>query len=440
VQPITALRQAVMVRCGEGPLVLWSAAYFFMLLGGYYLLRPVRETMGIARGHDNLPWLMTGTLAAMLLVSPLFALLVSRLPRRRFIPITYRFFAANLVVFWVLLTVLPEDERVWLGYAFYIWLSVYNLFAVSIFWSIMSDLFTSEQGKRLFGLIGVGGTLGAICGAVLVRVLGGEAGLLGMELSIGPAGLMLLGVVPIELAVRCIGRLRGHAAMGAISQREPGPGAMEGLRLVARSPYLLMILVYVLLFAVLSTFLYLEQGRIIQETAASERERIDAFARIDMWANILTISLQLLLTGRIMSRLGVGVALGLLPLLSVAGFAWLLAAPSLGALVVFQVLRRGVNHAISRPAREVLYTVVSPDARYKSKSFIDTFVYRTGDMAGAWSPALLARVGVPVALAALPVAALSLGLGAALGVMHGRAARARSETAAAHPPRPELQR
>jgi ATP:ADP antiporter, AAA family len=422
VQPVAAIKKLFLVRDGEWRALLWSAGYFFLLLCGFFILRPVRETMGIARGFEVLPWLMTGTLLAMLVANPVFAALISRLPRRRFIPITYRFFAANLLVFWALLWLSPEGSRVWLGYAFYIWLSVYNLFAVSIFWAVMSDIFSSEQSKRLFGLIGIGGTSGAICGALAVTVLAGGLSVGSLGIAIHMEHLLLAGVVFIEGAVRCVKQLTRLAGMESTGRRDPGPGALEGLRLVARSPYLLLICAYTLLFTVLSTYLYLEQGRIIAAAAPSSAERAAIFARIDLLANALTLCVQVFLTGRVLSRLGVAAALGLLPLVSAVGFAWLWAAPSLGVLIAFQILRRGLHHGISRPAREVLYTVVTPDARYKSKSFIDTFIYRAGDMAGAWSPALLARCGVPVALVALPLAGTALVIGVLLGRMQSAAA------------------
>jgi ATP:ADP antiporter, AAA family len=344
------------------------------------------------------------------------------MPRRRFIPVTYQFFAANLLIFAVLLWASAGTPLVeWLGYAFYVWLSVYNLFAVSIFWAVMSDIFSREQGKRLFGLIGVGGTLGALCGSAVVKQVSGPADQGGIVLD--AHHLMLISVGFIQAAVFCIARLATLPGMSSASpQREPGPGVLEGLRLLVRSRYLLMIAVYMVLFTTLSTYLYLEQGRIVAESAATAEERRRVFASIEFWGQSLTICTQLFLTGAILSRLGVTVALAILPIVSLAGFAWLLHSPTLTTLVVFQVLRRGLHHAIDRPAREVLYTIVTPDARYKSKSFIDTFVYRAGDMGGAWTPLLLRQAGIPVALAGAGIAAAWLGAGLLLGRLHAIAA------------------
>lgn len=412
----SALRRVVLLRSGETAPAIASGAYFFCLLAGYYLMRPVREAMGIERGWDDLPWLMTGTLAAMALANPLFAAVVARFPRKVFIPATYRFFALNILLFFVLLVAVPEGRRLYLGYAFYIWLSVYNLFVVAVFWGFMADLFTLEQGRRLFGFIGIGGTLGAIAGAAAASVL--------VE-AIGQAPLLLLAAVFLEIATRIVTWLaRGsrHSAARP-GPREPGPGALKGLGLIARSPYLLLICVFMLLFAVLSTFLYMEQGRIIASALSDRAARTALFARIDLVVNLLTLITQVFLTGRLIRWLGVTGTLSILPVVTIGGFAALAATPTLAVLVAFQTLRRGLNYGVTRPTREVLYTILGPDEKYKSKSFIDTFVYRTGDLVGAWIPAWLAAAGFAVSWIAVPVAAAWLASALVLGRLHARSTR-----------------
>jgi len=447
----TLLPRLVLVKPGEWRALLLAAAYFFFLLSSYYLLRPFREAVGIDRGTDDLPWLMTGTLLAMLAANPLYSALVSRLPRRRFIPFVYRFFALNMLAFYALFQLLPEASRTNLGYAFYIWLSVFNLFVVSVFWSFCADTFNTEQGKRVFGFIGVGGTLGAICGAAVTsHLVKGIALPSGFDVKVDPPTLLLIAVVPLECAVQCvrliwapetptIGRqpLRGQAASTPPSSAiaspsparnpEPGPGAFAGLALIARSPYLLLIALYILLFSLTSTLLYLQQAGIISQQFPDRAARTAAFASLDLWTNIITLTCQVFLTGRIISLLGVGRTLALLPLITIVGFICLAANPGFQVLFTFQVLRRAVHYAVDRPAREVLFTVVGPDEKYKSKSFIDTFIYRTGDMTGAWTPRLLksaaASLGwaaIPISTIALPVAALWLGAGLLLGRMHGK--------------------
>ena len=428
------LGRLALVRAGEGRALLWSASYFFCLLFAYYLLRPMRDAMGI-RGDDldELPWLWTGTTVAMLAASPVFAALVARLPRRRFIPIVYRFFAVNLVVLFALFRWLPREHQLALGYAFYIWLSVFNLFAVSVFWGFMADAWTTEQGRRLFGAIGVGGTLGAICGSSIPAHLADR---------IGPALLLLLAAGMLELAVQCVRRLYRLASArlneptpplqtcaqchydltglrpaddgtvvcpecGQLGQvrtprsREPGPSPWAGLVLIARSTYLQQMVLYMLLFTVTTTFLYFTQAGIIQKNYPDEAQRIATFAKIDQATSLLTLVTQLFGTGRLLTRFGVGMGLALLPALTLAGFALLAARESVAVLVGFLVLRRAMHYAVDRPTREVLYTVLGPDAKYKSKSFIDTFIYRGGDLAGAW----LTKLGASVVMLAIPAAA-----------------------------------
>jgi AAA family ATP:ADP antiporter len=384
-----------MLEPGEGPAVAWAFAYFFFVVLSFYLLRPIREAFGIARGADSLPALMTGTLGVMLLANPAFAALISRLPRRRFIPRAHRFFALNLVVFFTLFRWLP-GHATGLGYAFFIWLSVFNLSVVSLFWGLMSDLFREEQGKRLFGFLAIGGTLGAIAGATLTGWL------VGPRVSLAPAFILLVSAAALEGAARCMGALATRFQLGdqAGAAREPGPGALEGLRALAKSRYLQMICGYILLYTLTATLLYLAQGAIVARTFTGNARTV-AFARIDLWVNVLTLASQLFLTSRLLTRFGVGVILCALPVLTALGFGALALWPVFGTLMVFQVLRRGLHYGVDRPAREVLYIPLTADERYKSKPFIDTFVYRFGDLLGAWLPALLGAVAVPVFAASL---------------------------------------
>jgi AAA family ATP:ADP antiporter len=397
--------------------MLWSAGYFFFLLLGYYLLRPVRDEFAIRGDLENLPWLWTGTTLVMLAATPVFAFVVSRLPRRLFIPWTYRFFGANLAVFWALLIAIPESSHQAVGYVFYVWLSVFNLFAVSVFWGFMADMFTHEQGKRLFGMIAIGGTLGAVCGSAVPSLLAAE---------IGTPNLLLLSIVSIELAVQCVRQLvrhfglsgpgRGHPAVRAAG--EPGRGVLTGIVLIARSRYLLLMGAYMLLFAVTSTFLFVEQARIIKETVADSAARTAVLARIDLAVNILTLLTQLFLTARVVTRAGVAVALAILPILTIAGFSVLAVVPMLWAVMVFQIARRSLHYAIDRPTREVLYTILGPEEKYKSKSFIDTFVYRGADLLGIWGTLLPKAVGVSGAAMAGAIAAGWLAVAWLLGRRH----------------------
>ena len=424
--PARLLRRLVLLDEGEAPALLWSTAYFFLLLFGFYLVRPVREAIGIARGADKLPWLMTGTLVAMALANPAFAALVSRLPRRRFIPAAYRFFALNMLAFFLAFHFLPQRGGPALGYAFYIWLSVFNLFVVSVFWGLMSDLWKEGQGQRLFGFIATGGTLGAIAGAALTGALTKGFALGGLRIKVDPLSLLLLSMLTLELAVQCVKRLAAIFHLGNVAHgvREPGPGPLEGLRLIATSRYLQLICAYMLLFTITSTFLYLQQGSIVAQAFRSTAERTAAFARIDLWVNVLTLVTQVFLTGRLITGLGISAVLAILPVLTLAGFGALWLWPTFAVMALFQVLRRGLHYAVDRPARELLYIPLGPEERYKAKPFVDTFIYRSGDLLGAWAPALLATVALPLGLAAVGCSGLwiggSLALGRRVGVMTGR--------------------
>ncbi len=436
------VRHLVDLRPGEAAPVFWSCLYFFSLLAAYYIIRPLRDEMAVEGGVQNLPWLFTGTLAAMLLVNPLFGGLVARLPRRRFISLTYRFFAANTVAFLLALWLLPE-RGVWVGRVFYVWTSVFNLFVVSIFWSFMVDLFTTRPAARLFGLIAAGGTAGGIAGSGLTAIL---------AQVVPPLWLLPLVVGFLEIALYCVRRLgRLEAELRAATSGEPGEAArastrlghvrggaaageaiiggspLAGIRQAFQSSYLFGISVFMVLFTVTATFLYFQQAELVAAAYQDRAARTAFFARIDLAVNVLTLLIQVFLTGRVVRRLGVTLTLTLLPALSLAGFLWLGLQPTLSLMVVIQVLRRAGNFAVAHPAREILYTVLPREEKYKAKAFIDTFVYRAGDQIGAWSYAALGGMGLTlsgVSLVGVPLSGLWLLVAAWLGIRHRRLASA----------------
>jgi AAA family ATP:ADP antiporter len=431
------LLSLVDVRPGETVPVFWACLYFFSLLAAYYIIRPLRDEMAVEGGVQNLPWLFTGTLVAMLLVNPLFGGLVAKLPRRRFISLTYRFFAANTLVFLAALWLLPE-HGVWIGRVFYVWTSVFNLFVVSIFWSFMVDLFTTRPAARLFGLIAAGGTAGGIFGSGLTAVLAQK---------VPPVWLLPGVVIFLEVALYCVRRLgrlepelrtltagdqdgpggrpaESKAPSGALSRPGEaviGGSPLAGIRQAFQSPYLLGISVFMLLFTVTATFLYFQQAEMVAAAYQDRAARTAFFARIDLAVNVLTMLIQVFLTGRLVRWLGVTLTLALLPAVSVAGFLWLGLQPTLALMVVMQVVRRAGNFAVAHPARELLYTVLPREQKYKAKAFIDTFVYRAGDQLGAWSYAALGAWGLTlsgVSLAAVPLSALWLLVAVWLGIRH----------------------
>lgn len=429
---LNALRRIVLIKPGEGPILAWATAYFFLLLMSYYLLRPMREALGIAKGADKLPWLLTGTLLAMLVANPLYAAIAARLPRRRIIPITYRFFGLCMLLFWLAFRMVPKGGSLGLGYGFFVWLSVFNLFVVSVFWGLLDDLFDEDMGKRLFGLITVGGTLGAIAGSSLTGALSKGVMVMGTRLAFDAGSQLLLSAALLEASVQCMQQLARRFGMPteAGGSREPGPGLLEGLRLVLTSRYLLVICANMLLFTITSTMLYLQQGQIVERSFAGQAARTAAFATLDFWTNVITLATQLFLSGRIITWLGLRPVLCLLPILTLAGFGVLSFWPSFGVLAVFMVARRGLNYAVDRPAKEILYIPLGPAEKYKSKPFIDTFVYRAGDLLGVWTPTVLAVVAVPLSAVALAVSGVWLAAGATLGTLWSRRSKAEAPKAA----------
>ncbi len=405
---VRAIQRVVDVREEEATALAWSCAYFFFALSSYYIIRPVRDAMGTAGGTRNLQWLFLGTMTAMLLVHPPFGALVAKLPRRKFVAYANRFFVSNLAIFYLLLRVLPETRLVWVGRAFFIWAAVYNLFVISVFWSVMADSWSTPQGKRLFGFIGVGGTLGGIVGSLITTVLAQE---------VGVYNLLLISALLLEVSTQAMLRVTAASTTVApltAAQREDkerviGGGILAGIAHVLKSPYLLGICLYMLLYTFGSTVLYFQQSGIAETAFSNSDVRTTFFARIDLAVNILTALTQIFLTGRIVKLLGVPITLTLLPALSVLGFLALAVFPLIGVLVAFQVLRRAGEYAVARPARELLYIVLPREDKYKAKNFIDTFVYRAGDQAAAWSMARLTATGLAMAGTALVAAPLALG-------------------------------
>ncbi len=406
------LGRLVGVEVSEIRALLLACAYGFAIFTAYAVIRPLRDSMALTGGVRDLPWLFAATLVAMLALHPLYSGLVSRWPRRVFVAFTSRFFAVNLGIFLLLGSVLEGSAQLWLARVFFVWTSVFNLFVLSIFWSFLAVLFTQEQARRLFGFIAVGVTVGGIVGSGLTSILADR---------LNPLFLLPVSMVLLEVAARMAGGLCSEG----MSHREStsgegglGGGLGEGITTVFGSPYLLGIAAFMLLYTITATFLYFLQAEVVSEAFADRGARTAFFARLDLMVNTLTLLIQIFATGRLMKKWGPTVALVMLPAVCVIGFLWLGSAPTLWAVAVFQVVRRTTNYGLTRPAREVLYTVVSRTARYKAKNFIDTTVYRAGDQIGAWSWALMGLVGLGAltsAWVAAPLSVVWLILGAWLG-------------------------
>lgn len=410
----SALQLLLSVRRDERVLLALSGLFFFLVMAGYFILRPIRDQMGVAGGVDNLAWLFSGTLLAMLAINPLFSMLVSHWPRPRFVAFSYRALMLCLLGFYLALVGLPEASQVWIGRVFFIWVSVFNLFAVSVFWAVMADVFQSEQSRRLYGVIAAGGSLGALVGGLLTSSL---------VAAIGAPALLLVSLVTLELALWCMFAINRRVNLVAAAAQRPqdevvGGKALDGFRMALRSPYLLGMCGYMLLYTIGSTFLYFLQAQVVAGTIDGKAAQTAYFANVDIWVNGLTLLLQLFLTGRLMARIGVGLTLAALPLISMVGFAGLGLMPVLAAVVVFTVARRVTNFALSRPARETLFVPLSRGEKYKAKNLIDTVVYRVGDQLGAWTNGLLIWLGfgiAGIAWSAVPLAGLWLLLSLWLG-------------------------
>lgn len=404
---IPLLERAVEVKDGELRALLLSFLYFFSLLCGYEILRPIRDAMGIRGSWSGLSSLFTATFVTMLLVVPLYSALVSRFPRHRVIPLVYRFFLVNLLSFFALtrMNVAPDA----MAKVFYVWLSVYNLFVVSVFWSFMEDLFDTEQGKRLFGFIAAGGTAGTLVGPALTKALVD---------SVGPANLMLVSAGLLELCAFFVIRLhRGAhrrpepAVLGSSADAPVGGGIFTGFLLWLKSPFLRAFSLQTALYAMTSTFLYFQQARLIEaQGGASLASRSAVFADIELKVNIATLALQVLVTGRVLRKTGVALALALPAAISLVGFVGLAIWPALSVLVLVRAFRSAAHYAFERPAKELLFTSAGREARYKSKNFIDTVIYRGSDFASSrlYTDALVKVFGLAVsgtAIVAVPIAA-----------------------------------
>jgi AAA family ATP:ADP antiporter len=371
-------------------------AFHFCVLASYYLVRPLRDALGLEGGADKLQWLFTATFVVMLLMVPVFGALVSRLPATRFVPMIYRLIALSMLVFGVLIS--HHVAPVAVGRVFFVWISIYNLFIVSIFWSVLVDRFSSEQGRRLFGFIAAGGTLGTFIGPLLAAT---------MATRLGPVALTVGAAVLLEIAVRCyralLSRTESQSSDRLLDERRMGGSMLAGVTLILRSRYLLGLMVFMLLHTSAATLLYFEQGRIVAGSYADVVSRTQFFAVVDLIVSALTLIFQLVLTAPLIRLVGVGGALVTLPLATVVAFAAMALAPVPATVALAQGLRRAVEFAIVRPAREVLWTVVSREEKYKAKNVIETLVYRGGDAASGWLSAGLTALGAGFGLVALVI-------------------------------------
>jgi len=387
---------------GELRGLLISTTYGFLIMFSYYILRAVRDEISSA-DRGNLQYLWTAVFFVMLLAVPAYSWLTSKFSRGVFVPLANRFFILCLVLFWLCLAYLPLDARPWIDRVFYVWSSVFALFVVTVFWGFMSDCFDNSQGKRLFSFIAVGSSLGGIVGSSVTALLAE---------NLPVFSLLLLACVPLEMAAWCARYLHRHFNTGAVTA--PGEAekaitgnAWSGMQAVFSSPYLLGIAAFIALMTFISTVLYFQQASLVADAFADRGERTAFYARIDLVVNALTILFQVYLTARIIKWLGVGLTLAILPALMAIGFVLLGLYPTLAVLVVVQVVYRAGRYGMTKPAREILWTVVGREAKYKSKPFLDAAIYRGGDLLSGWIYAGMTALGMgigAIALASAPVA------------------------------------
>ena len=402
------LKRVLGVERHELYAVAWSFVYFFCILSAYYMLRSVRETMSAEGGVQNIPLLFSSTFVVMLAVTPVFGWVASRFPRRQFLPWVYYFFIANIVGFWLGFTYAINNEisYIWIGRAFFVWLSVFNLFVVSVFWSFMADIYSREQCRRLFGLISAGGSAGALLGPLTTGLL---------VTSIGFQNLLPMSALLLLFGVFCISRLRRWVESEhrddireTMATAKPlGGSFLGGVTHVARSRYLSAISIASIIASLLGTALYMFMADLVVDAFASTDERTRTFAFIDVATNTMAMLLQLLVVKHAVSRLGVGVTLSIMPIASVIGFILLAVNPGILVVAAFQAVRRALGFGFSKPTNDMLYSVVTPEEKYKSKNFIDTAIYRGGDLIGAWGVKAIWSLGFSgISLVMVPFALL----------------------------------
>ncbi len=412
---LSLIRRVLRAQAGEERAVALAFGYFFMLMCSYYLLRPLRDAMAIEAGLKNLPWLYVGTLAATLVLSPGFGALVARVRKALLLPLTYAFFASNLLVFYLLFKLVPDAQ--WLAVSFFIWVSTFNMFVVSVFWSFMVDVFRDEEAKRLFGPIAAGGGTGAILGPLLMQYLTPR---IGVDAVVGLSMLFLLGTLP------CIRGLaywaeRRHGRF-VLPPDDPdariGGRVLSGLLLVARSPYLIGITAIILLGSTAAAFMYNELLRFVEAGYPDLATRGQFLGRIEFAVSVTSWLFQGVVVGWLIRRFELRGALVAVPIVALGSFLALAAAPVLLVLAAGQVLRRAGEYGIAKPSREVLFTVVNAETKYKAKNFIDTVLQRASDLVGVWLFAVFHAAGVGLvghawicAVMMLPAIAISLGLG-----------------------------
>jgi AAA family ATP:ADP antiporter len=420
-EPSAAAPQTVMQRVfglekHEYFAFAWSFAYFFCVLSSYYILRPVRDSMAVGSGPNTIPYLFVATFITMMIATPIFGWVASRYPRRRFLPWVYLFFIGNILVFWLVFSIAIDNasavdgapNHIWLGRVFFVWLSVFNLFVVSVFWSFMADIYTREQGRRLFGMITAGGSLGAVIGSAATSLL---------VVKIGFHNLLPIAAALLFIAIFCITRLRtwveqthpNDAAETAASQKPLGGNPFSGVTHVFSSKYFSSIVIISIIASLLGTALYMFMAELVAQEIPDTDKQTQFFSNINNATSVLALILQLLVVKHVVRKFGIGASMAILPIASIAGFIVVAIDPSLAMVGLITVLRRALGFGFSKPTTDMLYSVVTPEDKYKTKNFIETAVYRLGDVVGTMTIKAFMLIGISmtaISVVMLPFAAI----------------------------------
>jgi AAA family ATP:ADP antiporter len=403
-----ALKHIAGIEPHEVKAVVTAFVYFFFLMASYFILRPLRDTMGTVYGVAHLQELYTGTFVLSFIVAPVFAGLASRIRLASFLPWVYGFIAVTMLVFYFLFQTVAHDR--WVAAAFFVWLSTFNLLTISVFWSLMADTFSSAQARRLFGVIAAGGTVGTISAPAFIALFVG---------SVGTNSLLLISAAGFTITAFLVRVLETEKRKLAATEAQPttldhklGGNPFDGFAILFRSRYLLMIALFLLLMTWISTVIYFQLADLISKEFASRAARTQAYATIDLATNSIAVLIQLFGTGRFIKRFGVTTGLLINPVIMVLAFVAVVFSPVLLVLAAIQVMRRFSEYAIAKPSRDMLFTVVDQQAKYKAKNVIETVVYRFGDLTSSWISAAvlpfgvagLAIFGIAIAIVWFPVA------------------------------------
>ncbi len=409
------LKTASRIEEREIKAVIFSFLFVVVLMSAYYILRPVRDAMASDWTDAEVSWLWTINFFISTAIVALYGLMVSKFRFRLLVPVMYGIFAGSFVIFYFLASI--SDDRTIIDKAFYVWVSVFSLFHISVFWSFMSELFSKEQSGRLFGIIAVGASVGGLIGPSITAFFSVSLGTDNLMLI---ASMMLLIPIPIIFYLQTlkVTDLNNEELDPTTPNQSIGGSPFAGFKMFFSNPYLLSIGLFIFLYTGISSFVYFELKNLLSDLSRSERSVI--WAQMDLAVNILAISAGLFATSRIVTRFGMPLTIALVPVMICIGLLVLAISPFLGVVVMLQIIRRAGNYAVTRPAREMLFTLVDQETRFKAKPVIDIVAYRGGDMLMAWLFTGLTQ-GLGLGLAA--VAAFGAGMAALwslVGIYLGR--------------------